>query len=85
MNSTGIIIDSGRDLFIGSTSLTSLLAGKQETLNNTIDVNCANLFSADEVTGAEMYVSNSQPSPANSLTRKDYVDTQVATKQTLST
>ncbi len=81
MNSTGIIIDSGKDLFIGSTSLTSLLSGKQETLNNTIDVNCANLFSADEVTGAEMFVSNSQPNVANSLTRKDYVDTQVATKQ----
>ena len=81
MDATGIIIQSGKDLFIGSTSLTSLLAAKQETLNNTIDVNCANLFSADEVTGTEMYVSNSQPNVANSLTRKDYVDTQVATKQ----
>ena len=81
MNSTGIIIDSGKDLYRGSTSLTTDLAGKQETINNTVDVNCANLFSADEVIGAEMFITNSQPTPANSLTRKDYVDTQVATKQ----
>ena len=141
MNSTGIVIDSGKDLFRGSTSLTSDLATKQNTITASTNLSlvgstlsvvdeptCDKIFLTDSITinnqgatkgyvdsvgqslqvqfpqkqdlitqstnisafditainqlvGADVLVTNSQSSVSNSLTRKDYVDTQVATKQ----
>ncbi len=76
----------GSDNFLSSGDIFTALATKQNTITTSTNIDAFDITALNDLVGADAFVTNSQSSVSNSLTRKDYVDTQVATKQnTLTT
>ncbi len=72
--------------FLSSGDIFTALATKQNTITTSTNIDAFDITALNDLVGADAFVTNSQSTVSNSLTRKDYVDTQVATKQnTLTT
>ena len=66
---------------INSGNIKNVIDTKQDILTTSSNIHINNLDLNGDLSVNQVFVTNSQSNVSNSLTRKDYVDTQVGTKQ----
>ena len=66
---------------VNSGSIFTSLATKQPLITTSTNIVAFDITALADLTCSEAFLTSAQSSVSNSLTRKDYVDTQVATKQ----